>query len=178
MGPGARELLAARLAQAAQPGTPAAPAAPRLLDLRRVSDFSAAHGNDRLLERIWRLRASAEGVAFRRRFHAELCRQPEEAETRLIETLVRPTVGDGGGQRPLRYLTVETRAEADGLLLGRFLRPSGPKVLLDGVRGVLPAPGLPGTRGYRASQARVAMRRPDRPLATRMAPAPSPAAGW
>jgi hypothetical protein len=172
MGPGARDLLAARLAQAAQPGNPDAPATPRLLDLRRVSDFSAAHGNDRLLERIWRLRASAEGEAFRRWFHAELCRQPEEAEARLIETLVRPTVGDGGGRRPLRYLTVETRAEVDGLLLGRFLRPSGPKVLLDGVRGVLPAPGLPRTRGYRTSRARTAMRRPARPLATRMAPTP------
>jgi hypothetical protein len=165
MGPGARELLTARLAQAGLSAPADASAQVRLLDLRRISDFAAAHGNDRLVRRIWRLRASSEGVAFRRWFHAELCRRPEEAETRLIETLVRPTVGDGGGRRPLRYLTVETSTRAAGLLLGRFLRPSGSKVLLDGVRGVLPELRLPHTRGYRASRARAALRRHGLPPA-------------
>jgi hypothetical protein len=114
--------------------------------------------DDEGVNRLWKLRQSNDAKAFRKWFHDNVRDRPEEAEALFIDTMVKPTLGDNVVVRGLRFFAFAAVPEAvaaisgappglgllaavaDSFLVDRFLRPRGPKIMIDRLRGILPEP--------------------------------------
>jgi hypothetical protein len=155
-GPAAQQVLDARHAKLIG-STNVSQGFTRIQELTKMPDLSAAAADDAALDKLWKIRDGREAQQFRQWFHANVRDKPEEAQTLFYESAVRPTLGDHGAVKTVRFLVCKaaplvipepvTQAIAsvgldlaDNFLVGRFLRSTNPKIMIDKVRDAFKAP--------------------------------------